>query len=154
MGKFREFLITEELGLGELGPSIDNLFHSQWFGNQVDGAFTSMDTGSVSQDGGVGDSGGSFGNQSMARSNQVGLPETDMTIPSVTKEGRITSLILKKNPIYVRLSDGTEASFTYEEYKRIEGEPALGKVMTLIFQRHPSDSTTMHSKVDKAIVRD
>tara|TARA_Y100000034_G_scaffold57774_1_gene70520 strand:- start:692 stop:1153 length:462 start_codon:yes stop_codon:yes gene_type:complete len=153
MGKFREFLINEEIGLGDLGPAIDNLYHSQWFGNQIEGAFTSMDTGTVKQDG-VGESGGSFGNQSMARSNQVGLPTTDMTVPSVTKEGRITSLILKKNPIYIRLSDGTEASFTYDEYKRIEGEPALGKVMTLIFQRHPSDSTTMHSKINKAIVRD
>lgn len=150
MGKFREFLINEEIGLGELGPAIDNLYHSQWFGNQINGAFLSMDTGSVSQDGAE----GSFGHQTMARSDQVGVPTTDLTIPSVTKEGRITTLQLKKNPIYIRLSDGTEASFTYDEYKRIEGEPALGKVMTLIFQRHPSDSTQMYSKVDKAIVRD
>ena len=151
MGKFKEFLINEEIGLGELGPAIDNLYHSQWFGNQINGAYTSMDTGSVSQN----DAGGSFGHQTGSRAiGQMGLPTTDMTIPSVSKEGRITTLLLKKNPIYVRLSDGTEANFTYDEYKRIDGEPALGKVMTIIFQRHPSDSTKMFSKIDKAVVKD
>jgi len=82
------------------------------------------------------------------------LPSTDMTIPSVERTGRITTLLSKRNPIYVRLSDGTEAQFTYDEYKRIEGNPALGKTMTVIFQRHPEDSGRSYSKIDKAIVRE
>ncbi len=153
MGKFREFLLNEEIGLGELGPKIDDLFNSQLLGNQIGGAMTSMDTDPVGQEG-IGASGGSFGNQSMARSNQVELPSTDMDLPSVEKTGRITTLLLKKNPIYIRLSDGTEASFTYDEYQKIEGEPALGKNMTLIFQRRPEDASGQHSKIDQAIVRD
>ena len=153
MGKFRKFLLNEEIGLGELGPKIDDLFHSQLLGNQIGGAFITMDTDDVPQEG-IGTSGGSFGNQSMARSNQVGLPSTDMTLSSIEKTGRITTLLLKKNPIYIRLSDGTEASFTYDEYRKIQGEPALGKNMTLIFQRHPSDASGQHSKIDQAIVRD
>ena len=153
MGKFREFLLNEEIGRGEVGPKIDDLFHSQLLGNQIGGAFITMDTDDVPQEG-IGTSGGSFGNQSMARSNQVGLPSTDMTLSSIEKTGRITTLLLKKNPIYIRLSDGTEARFTYDEYRKIQGEPALGKNMTLIFQRHPSDASGQHSKIDQAIVRD
>lgn len=153
MGKFREFLLNEEIGLGELGPKIDDLFNSQLLGNQIGGAMISMDTEDVPQDG-IGESGGSWGNQSMNRSNQLGLPSTDMTLPSVEKTGRITTLLLKKNPIYIRLSDGTEASFTYDEYRKIQGEPALGKNMTLIFQRSPADASGQHSKIDQAIVRD
>lgn len=145
--------MNEEIGLGELGPKIDDLFHSQLLGNQIGGAFITMDTDDVPQEG-IGTSGGSFGNQSMARSNQVGLPSTDMTLSSIEKTGRITTLLLKKNPIYIRLSDGTEARFTYDEYRKIQGEPALGKNMTLIFQRHPSDASGQHSKIDQAIVRD
>ena len=145
--------MNEEIGLGELGPKIDDLFHSQLLGNQIGGAFITMDTDDVPQEG-IGTSGGSFGNQSMARSNQVGLPSTDMTLSSIEKTGRITTLLLKKNPIYIRLSDGTEANFTYDEYRKIQGEPALGKNMTLIFQRHPSDASGQHSKIDQAIVRD
>ena len=88
MGKFREFLLNEEIGLGELGPKIDDLFNSQLLGGQIGGAMTSMDTDPVGQEG-IGGSGGSFGNQSMARSNQLGLPSTDMDLPSVEKTGRL-----------------------------------------------------------------
>jgi hypothetical protein len=61
---------------------------------------------------------------------------------------------MRKNPIYVRLSDGTEAHFTYDEWKKIEGQPALGKTMTILFQRHPEDMSQEHSKIDKVIVTD
>ena len=133
MGKFKEFLINEEIGLGELGTKIDDMMNSKQFGNQIGGALTSAQA----------DNGMSFK-----------FPSTDMTIPSVEKTGRITTLLLKKNPIYVRMSDGTEANFSYEEYRRIQGDPALGKTMTIFFQRHPEDRMSGHSKIDKAIVRD
>jgi hypothetical protein len=84
----------------------------------------------------------------------MNLPTTDVTIPSVERTGRITSLITKRNPIYIRLSDGTEAHFSYDEYRRIDGKPELGKTMTVIFQRHPEDRMQQASKIDKAIVRD
>lgn len=141
MGKFREFLLNEEIGLGDLGTRIDNLMNNQWLGNQIAGAFVSSDfSGTEQPEGSVG--------------HPLYMPSTDLTIPSVTKEGRITTLLLKKNPIYVRLSDGTEAYFSYDEWRRVQGQPALGKVMTITFQRHPEDTAKMCSKIDQAIVRD
>ena len=80
------------------------------------------------------------------------MPSVDLTIPSAEREGRITVLELKKNPIYVRLSDGTEAHFTYDEYKRIDGKPELGKVMKISFQRHPDDTMRQFSKIDRATI--
>lgn len=137
MGKFKEFLINEEIGLGELGQKVDSLMNSKQFGNQLGGAFTSTDvTGS---------------GPTMSYLNS---PSADLTVPSTERTGRITTLLLKKNPIYVRLSDGTEVNFTYQEYRRIEGKAELGKTMTIIFQRHPEDQSSGFSKVDKAIVLD
>jgi len=143
MGKFKEFLLTEEIGLGDLGQRIDSLMNSQKFGNQIGGAFASTDV-----------TGSEMGPTMGFAGHSLWLPSTDLTVPSVERTGRITTLLLKRNPIYVRLSDGTEANFSYEEYRRIEGSPALGKTMTLIFQRHPEDQTSGYSKIDKAIVRD
>jgi len=137
MSKFREFLINEEVGLADLGPKLDKVFDNQWLGGQVGGAISS----------------------SAEKSPELGIaasdqhaPSTDMTIPSITRSGRITNLVMNKNPIYVCLSDGTEAHFTYDEYKRIDGDPGLGKTMTIIFQRHPEDLGQMRSKISKAIV--
>ena len=143
MGKFKEFLLNEEVGLADLGSRIDSMFHDQRLGNQIAGAFVSTDVSGTEQPETLGSSG-----------HPLYLPSTDMTVPSSVKEGRITTLMLKKNPIYIRLSDGTEASFTYDEYQRIQGEPALGKTMTITFQRHPEDWSRMESKIDKVIVRD
>lgn len=143
MGKFKDFILNEEVGLADLGARIDKLFNSQKFGNQIGGAFVSTDFSGTEQSSTAGFSG-----------HTQHIPSTDLTIPSATRSGRITSLMLKKNPIYIRLSDGTEANFTYDEYKRIDGQPALGKTMTIIFQRHPEDMGRMYSKIEKAIVTD
>jgi hypothetical protein len=143
MGKFKEFLLREEIGLGELGPRIYQTFNDPGLGNQIAGAFASSDVTGSEQSPTLGLSG-----------HSLHLPSTDLTIPSVEKTGRITILMTNKNPIYVRLSDGTEAHFTYDEYRKIEGEPALGKNMTIIFQRHPEDVTKQTSKIDKCIVQD
>lgn len=141
MGKFRDFLIREDVGLAELGPRIDKLFHSQEFGNQLAGAIVSDDWNGQEISPGIG-----------PEQHSLFLPSTDITIPSVERTGRITCLMLHKNPIYIRLSDGTECQFTYDEYKRIEGIPELGKTMTVIFQRSPQDFSRQHSKIDKAMV--
>ena len=143
MGNFKEFIENHNIGLGDLGRRISQLYHSADFGNQIQGAIVSSDWSGTEQS-----------NTHSYGGHPLYLPSTDMTLPAIEKTGRITTLMKKRNPIYVRLSDGTEANFTWDEYKRIEGEPALGKTMTLIFQRHPADSTRMYSKIDKAIVRD
>lgn len=142
MGRFKAFLLTEDIGLGDLGPRIDRFVHSPWLNNKINGAFVSS-TVNGSQQPTMG-----YAGQSLT------LPATDLTIPSDERTGRITTLLLKRNPIYVRLSDGTEAHFSYDEYRRIDGQPELGKTMTIIFQRHPEDRSQMTSKIDKAIVRD
>jgi hypothetical protein len=143
MGKFKQYLLKEEIGLADLGSRVDKVFNSQWLGNAINGAFVTNDYNGVETSPTLGFAG-----------VDTKMPSTDLTIPSIQKQGRITTLLLKNNPIYVRLSDGTEAHFSYDEYKRIQGEPALGKVMTITFQRHPSDSTKSHSKIDRAIVND
>ena len=135
-------MITEEVGLGNLGAKINQLFNSQDFNNQIGGAFASTDVTGTEQP------------ESGSMGHPLYLPSTDLSIPQVTKSGRITMLALKKNPIFIKLSDGTEANFTYDEYKKIQGQPQVGKVMTITFQRHPEDSSRMHSKIDQAIVTD
>jgi len=142
MGKFRAFL-TEEVGLGNLGAKITQLFNSQDFNNQIGGAFAPSDVTGTEQP----ETMGSVG-------HPLHLSSTDLTIPQINKSGRITMLSLKKNPIFVKLSDGTEANFTYDEYKKIQGEPQLGKVMTITFQRHPGDTSQAYSKIDRVVVND
>lgn len=144
MAKFKNFLINEETGLANLGANIDKLFQSQSFGNQIKGAFVSSQWNN------------SYtntpwkGNDSIKNTKEP----VDLIIPSVEREGKIISLTEKSNPIYIKLSDGTECSFTYQEFKRIEGNPGIGKTMRVIFQRHPNDFTNNISKIEKAIVLD
>ena len=141
MGKFKDFLLKEEVGLADLGSRIYQAHQSMELGNMIGGAFASTDVTGSEQSPNLGYAG-----------HPLHLPSTDITIPSVEKTGRITVLMTKRNPIYVRLSDGTEANFTYDEYKKIQGDPELGKTMTIIFQRHPEDLTKQHSKIDKCFV--
>lgn len=143
MGRFKQFLLSEQMGLGDLGTNIDKLMSSHWFGNAINGALVSTDWSGTEDPQTTGHGG-----------QEKNLPGVDLTIPSIQRSGRITTLFTKKNPIYVRLSDGTEAHFSYDEYKRIQGTPALGKVMTITFQRHPGDFTNQYSKIDQAIVTD
>lgn len=143
MGKFKEFMESTHIGLGDLGRRIDHLYHSAEFGNQIHGAYVSSDW-----------SGTEVGDTQTSAGHPLHLPSTDMTLPSIEKTGRIVLLHKKKNPIYVRLSDGTEANFSWDEYNRIQGTPAVGKVMTVVFQRNPKDFSRNHSKINKAIVRD
>ena len=135
MGKFKKFLI-ESVGLGDLSPRIDQLMRSPTLGGQIAGALASTDvTGSEAH----GDS-------------QPHLDSTDLTIPEFVRSGRITHMQRTKNPIYIRLSDGTEAHFTYDEFKRLNEEPRIGKLMTITFQRHPDDRSENASKISKVEV--
>jgi hypothetical protein len=143
MAKFKEFLIKEEVGLADLGTNVEKLFNSQEFGNQINGAFVSSQWNNTNHMPWKGE--GSLQN--------VHMP-VDLAIPSVERTGRITTLMIRKNPIYIKLSDGTECNFTYDEYQKIQGNPAIGKNMTVMFQRHPDDFTRQYSKIDKAIVLD
>lgn len=133
MGKFREFVLTEDIGLADLGPRLHNFYNSPWLDAKIGAALVPGNT---------------------SRGDGIDIPSTNLTIPSNERTGRIEVLMLKRNPIYVRLSDGTETYFSHDEYNRIEGTPELHKTMTVIFQRHPNDASKSNSKIDKAIVRD
>lgn len=141
MGNFKKFLLSEEIGLGNLGSRLNAAFDH--IDEKIGGAFLSSDVSSTEQSETQGFAG-----------HPLYLPSTDLTVPQNIKTGRIQTLLLKKNPIYIKLSNGTEAYFTFDEYRRIQGTPAIGKVMSIIFQRHPSDKSETVSKIDKAIVRD
>lgn len=132
--RFKEFLLKEGIGLGNLGSTIDKVFDTPQWQAQA----------------------GSYVSNDMANNPTLGLslPSTDLEVPSIERTGKIKVLMGKRNPIYIELSDGTKASFTYDEWKRIKGEPALGKTMTIIFQRHPGDMSQNYSKIDKAMVLD
>jgi hypothetical protein len=137
--RFKEYLVNEG-GLGNLGFNLERPFQHDAF-SKFSGALVNSDqTGSDAPPTGL--------NQAMH------MPNLDMTIPEVRKSGRIAVLQTHKSPIYVRLTDGTEAYFTIDEFRRIKGEPQIGKVMTLSFQRHPGDRRTQPSKIERVEITD
>lgn len=145
MLKFKSFILKEDMGLGDIGKSVDRLFNNKHFAGQA-GAYVNVDYSqdSASPEGKVGDP------EFIEKS-----PAPNLTIPSIQREGKITVLLAKKNPIFVKLTDGTEAYFSYDEFKRIKGsEPTLGKTMRITFQRHPDDLSSSHAKIDHVEVID
>lgn len=134
MGKFKQHLINEDIGLADLGPRIERFYNSPYLDSKINA---------------------SFSNNKYKDPVLFGKTEnTTLSIPSIEKKGKIVKLYNKRNPIYIRLSDGTEAHFSYDEYRKIQGKPEIGKTMTLVFQRHPEDNSQQASKINKAIVLD
>lgn len=140
MGKFKDYLINEQFGLANLGQKLGDFQKNQWLDTQIGGAFGNKDNQGQPIWRGTGP-------------ESIEFP-SELTIPSFERTGRITQLETKRNPILIRLSDGTEAYFTYDEYRRIKGKPAIGKTMTIVFERHPKDWTKNSSKINQIIVRD
>lgn len=136
MGKFKEYLLESQLGLGNLGGQLQKAMDH--VSEKLGGAYLTSDV-----------SGSGMPNIF----SNIKLPGTDLKLPKVERTGVIQTLLLTKNPIYLRLSDGTEAHLSYDQYKRIQGEPAVGKTITLIFQRDPESRSNIPSKIEKAIVR-
>lgn len=139
--RFKDYILCEDFGLGDIGAKMDKMFNNPHFQNQAS-AFVS--TGHTNP----GPQGSTFA------PDPLQAPITHVEIPQIEKTGRVKILETKKNPIYLELSDGTKAYFTYDEFQRIQGVPSIGKVMTIIFQRHPNDKTNQYSKIEKAIVLD
>jgi len=131
---FKTF-INEDIGLGDIGKNIERIFNQKAF---KDHARTFLNTD----------------NSAEIMPDTPPSSETNLAIPTLERTGRIAVLLTKRNPIYVRLTDGTEAHFTYDEFKRIEGEPAIGKTMTIVFQRHANDNSPDDSQIQKVIIKD
>lgn len=128
MISFKQFIkITEQNGLG-----LGNL------GSQMQKAFDSIPT--------------IIPNGFKRPDYLVGIPNLDVQLPTTTGNGTIEVMNTKKTPIYIRLSDGSDCYFTVDEFRRIKGKPAVGKSMTVVFQRHPENRDSKPSQIIDARV--
>jgi hypothetical protein len=80
-------------------------------------------------------------------SQPVFLPSMDLGLPATTKVGKIALMIKDKNPIMMQLDDGTQLFFSYDQFRRITGSPALGRTMTVVFQRDYTDRSKAPSQI-------
>jgi hypothetical protein len=77
------------------------------------------------------------------------LPSLDLEIPQVTRSSIVSNIILNKNPIIIELQDGTRLFLSLDEYNRIQNKPAIGKNITVVFQRNETDKSENSSKIIK-----
>ena len=79
-------------------------------------------------------------------------PGNDLMLPTVTNTQKIMRVEMKNNPIRVLLADNTELFFTRDEFRRIRGsEPAPGRLMTVVFQRHHGDKSRQPSQIQDIV---
>lgn len=77
-------------------------------------------------------------------SNAIGA---DLQLPTVTKESVIRHINDKINPIIVLLADGTRLFFPVDAFRRIKGEPRIGKTMQVVLLRRTDDGSEAPSQV-------
>jgi hypothetical protein len=85
------------------------------------------------------------------------LPDTSLVIPTVTIKSEIQSIRgdkprpgeSPKNPIEIRLKNGSNIFFSYDQYKRIKSKINLekGKEISVTYRRNQSDKTTPTSSI-------
>ena len=77
------------------------------------------------------------------------LPGTNLEVPHVSRKSKIRSVDEKRNPIVVRLMDGTAMYLTVDEFKRIDSRTKLhpGREITVTFQRREGDDGSDPSKI-------
>lgn len=73
-------------------------------------------------------------------------------VPTITKSAQIKFIERNKNPIFILLADGTRLHLTWDEFKRVKNEPQVGKTMTVVFQRFPSDKSEETSQISSVQV--
>jgi hypothetical protein len=129
---FKQFLVSEGLNLDQFGPSIDRVFA----GNKAFQQHASQ-----------------YLSGKIPYANLDIRPEDVAEIPRVEKTGVVEVLLTKRNPIYMKLNDGTEAHFTYDEWNRMKDKPALGKTVSIIFQRSHKYKGPDQSKIEQVIVK-
>lgn len=137
--RFKDYF-TESLGLGNLGAKLHSFYTSPWLDQRLQGAYITNGNNGIEQP----------EDDTSAKPNY--LAATELTVPQVTRTGIIEVLNRHTNPIYLRLSDGTEIEMTHDQFLKVKGQPSVGKVMTVIFQRHSSDMTEQRSKIDQCFV--
>lgn len=75
------------------------------------------------------------------------LPNLDLDLPCIKKQGQIQILQYNKSPIFMQLSDGTKLFFTIDQFKRIDGKPEIGKILRYEMMRLPNDTSGQPSKI-------
>ena len=84
------------------------------------------------------------------------LYNTDVMVPTVTKEGKITGIKYRQSPIIIELNGSPTLYVTLDEFNRIkkhnnlQGEHwnrLIGRTMKVLFQRHPDDKNPTLSQV-------
>lgn len=75
------------------------------------------------------------------------LPKLNVDLPTIKKQSKIDLIMDKRNPIYIQLSDGSKLFFTHDEFKRIDGQPKVGKTMVVFMQRHSKDNSELPSQI-------
>lgn len=78
---------------------------------------------------------------------QISLPSINLGLPSVEKKSKIVLLSDKTNPIYIQLADGSKLFFTYDEFRRIQGKPEVGRELKVLLQRLGTDKSVSPSKI-------
>lgn len=78
-----------------------------------------------------------------------GTPGVDLELPSVTRRSKIRSINNKKDPIEIRLMDGTAIYLSLDEFNRVDSRTRLevGREISVTFQRREEDGSPNPSKV-------
>ena len=80
------------------------------------------------------------------------LPNLNLDLPCIKKEAKIQILQYKKTPIFMQLSDGSKLFFTLDEFKRIHGNPEVGKTIRYEMIRLQNDNTTIPSMIRSCVI--
>jgi hypothetical protein len=73
--------------------------------------------------------------------------QLDIGLPTTSKTSKICILKDKQNPILMALEDGTRLYLPYDSFKRITGEPELGRMVTIVMQRRIDDNSATPSQI-------
>ena len=82
----------------------------------------------------------------------IQVPKLELDLPAVTKSGKIALIIKDKNPILMQMADGTQMYLTLDHFRRIKGNPEVGRTMTVVFQRDPADRSQLPSRINSCQV--
>jgi hypothetical protein len=84
------------------------------------------------------------------------LSSTDMItkgVPTKEVKGKIEMLLTKRDPCYLRLSDGTQLWVPHDALqKRFVGVPKVGRKMSITFQRRAQDNSQVRSQIAWGVV--
>jgi hypothetical protein len=70
-----------------------------------------------------------------------------LSLPQVTITSAIRQLDDKRNPILIQLDNNTLLFIQPDAFRKIKGEPRIGKMMTVVLQRRPEDKSPVPSKI-------